>query len=60
MLITELQIAQDCLNESCGSCGADIGPSIQFPWHIENEDCRAIRQPIDSARLFEHLEGKRA
>lgn len=31
--------------EDCGSCGADIGPSDSFVWHLEDEDCRAIRQP---------------
>ncbi len=32
-------------NESCGSCGADIGPSDSYPWHEADEDCRAVRQP---------------
>lgn len=35
-------------SESCGSCGADIGPSASFPWHLPDEDCRAIRQPVPS------------
>lgn len=34
------------VNERCGSCGADIGPSSSFPWHDEDEDCRSIRQPL--------------
>ena len=33
-------------NESCGSCGADIGPSDSFVWHLDDEDCRAIREPV--------------
>ena len=33
-------------NESCGSCGADIGPSDSFPWHLDVEDCRAVRDPV--------------
>lgn len=32
--------------ESCGSCGADFGPSSSYPWHLEDEDCRAIRPPV--------------
>ena len=35
------------MNESCGSCGGDIGRSSSFPWHYGNEDCRAIRDPIE-------------
>lgn len=31
--------------ESCGSCGADLGPSDSFPWHREDEDCRSIHDP---------------
>lgn len=30
---------------SCGSCGADIGPSDSYPWHGADEDCRAVREP---------------
>jgi len=39
--------------ESCGSCNADIGPSLWFPWHWEDEDCRAVRLPgeIDPDRM---------
>ena len=33
------------MNEDCGSCGGHIGPSPDFPWHYENEDCRGIKQP---------------
>jgi hypothetical protein len=33
------------LLESCGCCGADLGPSTTYPWHYEDEDCRAIRKP---------------
>lgn len=36
------------LNESCGSCGADIGQSLEFPFHGEDEDCRAVRGPISN------------
>ena len=35
--------------ESCGSCGADLGPSPSYPWHWPWEDCRACREP------FEHV-----
>lgn len=35
--------------ETCGSCGADIGRSIDFPWHGADEDCRALKQPVGSA-----------
>ena len=34
-------------NESCGSCGADIGESTVFVWHEANEDCRAVRDPVE-------------
>lgn len=34
-------------NEDCGSCGGDIGPSDDRPWHYEEEDCRAIREPLE-------------
>lgn len=34
------------VNETCGSCGADIGPSSSYPWHRANEDCRAVREPV--------------
>lgn len=30
----------------CGSCGADLGPSESFVWHMPEEDCRAVREPI--------------
>jgi hypothetical protein len=36
----------DTYNEECGSCGADIGESTSYPWHLEDEDCRAIRHPV--------------
>lgn len=32
--------------ESCGSCGADLGPSATYPWHYPDEDCRALKDPI--------------
>jgi hypothetical protein len=32
--------------DSCGCCEADLGPSLTYPWHLEDEDCRVIRQPI--------------
>lgn len=35
--------------ELCGSCGADIGPSATFPWHEADEDCRALRDPVQEA-----------
>jgi hypothetical protein len=31
--------------EECGCCGAVIGPCIDWPWHYDGEDCRAIRKP---------------
>lgn len=31
--------------DECGSCGGDIGPSETYPWHLDSEDCRAIREP---------------
>ena len=31
---------------SCPTCNADLGPSSSYPWHLPEEDCRAIRQPI--------------
>ena len=34
------------VNEECPICGADIGPSSLFVWHFEEEDCRAIRDPL--------------
>jgi hypothetical protein len=40
-------INMETLNESCGSCGADIGPSTSCPWHEANEDCRAVREPLE-------------
>jgi hypothetical protein len=30
----------------CGSCGADYGPSASYPWHYPDEDCRAVRPPV--------------
>lgn len=33
--------------ESCPSCGADIGLSTVYPWHDEDEDCRAVREPLN-------------
>jgi hypothetical protein len=35
------------VNEDCGSCGGHIGPSSSFVWHYDDEDCRAIRQPVE-------------
>ena len=31
--------------EDCDGCGAVLGPCINWPWHYEHEDCRAIREP---------------
>lgn len=31
---------------SCPSCGANIGPCADYPWHEADEDCRALRQPV--------------
>jgi len=36
------------MNEQCPSCGADIGPSEHFPWHLDREDCRAIHEPVET------------
>lgn len=41
----------ETINETCGSCNADIGPSATYPWHNEDEDCRAVRQPITDSAL---------
>lgn len=30
---------------SCPGCGADIGVSTEGPWHLPEDDCRAIRKP---------------
>lgn len=38
--------ATDLVNNECGCCGGDIGPSPTFPWHYDEEDCRAIREPV--------------
>lgn len=35
-------------DDDCGSCGADIGPNTEFVWHYADEECRAIRQPLQS------------
>lgn len=40
----ELPVPLD-VNEDCGSCGAALGPCSDGPWHAENEDCRAVREP---------------
>lgn len=31
--------------ETCGSCSALLAPSTAYPWHLPDEDCRAIRTP---------------
>ena len=36
----------DETGEDCGSCGANIGPSSDYPWHYVDEDCRAVRRPL--------------
>jgi len=41
------------MNEECGSCGGDIGPSTVFVWHHEWEDCRAIHLPVERGGLDE-------
>lgn len=43
MRVIEIPLA---VNEECGTCGGDVGPSSTFPWHYEDEDCRAVREPI--------------
>ena len=35
----------------CGCCGGDVGPSMTFPWHYRDEDCRASRKPISVDEL---------
>jgi len=42
-----------CIRESCGSCGADLDPSCNHPWHFEGEDCRAIRKPLNHGDTIE-------
>lgn len=49
-----LEVTHDPL-ESCGSCGADIGPSSTFPWHTEDDDCRAIRSPVTRRSPFDTI-----
>lgn len=47
--VREENVCQSCAddyNDSCGSCGADIGESDSYPWHYVTEDCRAVRNPI--------------
>lgn len=47
-----LEVCEACQEkdkgEDCGSCGANIGPSNGYPWHYEDEDCRAVRVPVTS------------
>ena len=31
---------------SCPTCNADLGPSSSYPWHLPEEDCRAVRGPV--------------
>ncbi len=31
--------------DSCQSCGAELGPSSTYPWHFVDEDCRIVREP---------------
>jgi hypothetical protein len=50
MIYTPLEV-----NEECGSCGADIGPSSTFPWHSDEEDCRACREPLEAPMLISRL-----
>lgn len=48
-IVTRLEDPNDPMGaatESCGSCGADLGPSRTYPWHLDSEDCRAIREPV--------------
>ncbi len=44
-------LTRDLPKEECGSCGGLVGPSREFPWHYEDEDCRAIREPGDESRV---------
>ncbi len=44
-------------NEECPICGADIGPSSTFPWHLEDEDCRAVRDPLIGPTIVAVNEG---
>lgn len=40
-------VSQDVApQDDCGCCGALLGPSSDWLWHEEDEDCRAIRQPV--------------
>lgn len=32
--------------DDCGSCGADLTPSVTYPWHYPDANCRAIREPL--------------
>jgi len=42
---------EDCGYEECGSCGADVGRSSDYPWHYPWEDCRATRNPINNQEV---------
>jgi hypothetical protein len=33
--------------DECEVCGCAIGPCVDWPWHLEHEDCRAIRTPCE-------------
>jgi hypothetical protein len=43
-------------DDSCGSCGAAIGPNSGFPWHNADEDCRALRPPVVDEIVIEVTE----
>jgi hypothetical protein len=46
-LQTLREMAAEGLNESCGSCGADLEVSESFVWHYAEEDCRGVKLPIE-------------
>lgn len=35
-----------CGLEECGCCYADVGVSAGWLWHLPDDDCRAIREPV--------------
>lgn len=37
----------DVFLEDCECCGSIIGPCTDWPWHYEDEDCRAMREPAE-------------
>lgn len=45
------QGVQSACEYECTICGADLSPSEAYPWHWPDEDCRAIREPLNGHML---------